>query len=283
MLRAILGGKGRRLPDTARPGDSFRSIFRSTEDPLTAAVFSRLAYLDPVLLWAILRCATRAELPVGTPPIRLTEAQFWPGWSLTTVAGVRSVEPDIFMRFDIGDPPRRIDLVVECKRGDGHDRWQWGREWRAHAETYPDEDPDRDVVLLAVGRWGRAPPMEVASILGTHQDPMPEDFRAVAMDWRDLTDTLAQLVLHDRDRRIVEDILDALALHGHLHVRQMKSLAREQAAFERSQEALATRSLRVPDEPRQDRGAHPDPLAGWPARVETMRSGPASHDSLRRM
>lgn len=283
MLKAILGGKGRRLPDTARPGDSFRSVFRSAEDLLTAAVFSRLAYLDPVLLWAILGCATRAELPVGTRPIRLREAQFWPGWSLTTAAGVRSVEPDVFMRFDIGDPPRRVDLVVECKREEGHDRRQWEREWRAHAEAYPDEAPNTDVVLLAVGKWARAPTMQVATILGAHRDLMPEGFRAVAMDWRDLTDTLARLTVDGRDRRIVEDILDALALHGHLHVREMRGLAREHAAFERSQKALATRSLQAPDEPRQELGSGPDPLAGWLARIVTMRSGPASHEALRRM
>lgn len=287
MLRAILGGKGRRLPDTARPGDSFRSVFRSAEDPLTAAVFSRLAYLDPSLLWAVLSCATRDELPDGTRPIRLVAAQFWPEWSLTTASGVRSVEPDVFMRFDIGDPPRRVDLVVECKRRDGHNRGQWEREWRAHAETYPDDDPDRDVALLAVGMWGKAPPAEIATVLSAHRDPMPEGFRAVAMDWRDLTNTLARLTVDDRDRRIVEDILDALALHGHLHVREMSGLARVQAAFEQSGEALSIRSLLAPDEPLQAREAPPHPgpdtLVGWVARIETMRSGPANREALRRI
>ncbi|MCJ2006255.1 hypothetical protein [Methylobacterium sp. J-092] len=271
------------MPDTAKPGDSFRSVFRTAEDPLTAAVFSRLAYLDPVLLWDILRSATRFELPTGTRPIRLTEAQFWPGWSLTTVDGSRSVEPDVFMRFDIGDPPRRIDLVVECKRGDGHDSRQWDREWRAHSETYPDEDPDRDVVLLAVGRWGKAPPMEISTIQTAHQGPMPEGFRAVAMDWCDLTDALARLTVDDRDRRIVDDILDALGLHGHLNVREMRGLPRYQIAFERSHQALADRSLQAPEEALQERAPRLDPLAGWLARIVTMRSGPASHDALRRM
>lgn len=271
------------MPETARPGDTFRSVFRSAEDPLTAAVFSRLAYLDPTLLWAILGCATRGELPVGSRQMRLAEAQFWPGWSLTTVEGVRSVEPDVFMRFDLGDPPRRVDLVVECKRGERHDRGQWEREWRAHAETYPDEGIDTDVVLLAVGKWRRTPPVEVAAILGVCQKPMPKRVRVVAMDWRDLTDTLARLDVEDRDRRIVEDILDALALHGHLHVHEMRGLARMRAAFERSQEALATLSLQAPDEPRQVSGSGPDRLAGWLARIETMRSVPQSHEALRRM
>ncbi|MHC2086170.1 hypothetical protein [Methylobacterium sp. CM6244] len=196
---------------------------------------------------------------------------------------MRSVEPDVFMRFEIGEPPRRVDLIVECKRGGGHDRWQWGREWRAHAEIYPDEGCDTDVVLLAVGRWGKAPLLEVATILGSYPDPMPEGFRAVAMDWRDLTDTLAQLTFDDRDRRVVGDILDALALHGHLHVREMRTLARERATFERSQEALAASSLRAPEEVREERGARPDYIAGWLARIESMRSGPASHGALRRM
>ncbi len=96
------------------------------------------------------------------------------------------------MRFDLGDPPRRVDLVVECKRGEGHDRGQWEREWRARAETYPDEGIDTDVVLLAVGKWRRTPSAEVAAILSVCRKPMPERVRVVAMDWRDLTDTLAR-------------------------------------------------------------------------------------------
>lgn len=282
MLKAILGGKGRRLPETARPGDSFRSVFRSAEDPLTAAVFSRLVYLEPTDLWDVLSRSTRGALPAGVGPVRLVDVQFWPGWSVTVSGGSMPVEPDLWMRFDVGRPARRFDLIVECKRGADHDPHQWAREWRAHAEAYPDEDPDRRVALLAVGTWGGAAAVQAAAIASSKGARMPEGFHVVPLGWGGLADTLSRLRAEGRDGRIVADVLDALALHGHLHATRLADLVRPaHVAFDRSGRTLAAMALL----PSRDRQGDPteDALADWPARIRSMRPAAYGHPALRRI
>ncbi|WP_139234054.1 hypothetical protein [Methylobacterium pseudosasicola] len=257
-------------------------MFRSAEDPLTAAVFSRLVYLEPAHLWDVLLRATRGALPAGADPVRLVDVQFWPGWSLTTARGFKPVEPDLWMRFDHGRPARRFDLIFECKRGADHDPGQWDREWRAHVEAHPEEDPDRRVALVAVGTWGGASTCVASAIASSGRVSMPEGFRVVPLGWGALADTLSGALAEGRDGRIVSDVLDALALHGHLHATRLADIARPaSAAFDRSGRTFAAMALFLGDEPQADPSG--DALADWPDRIQGMRPAAYAHAALRRM
>lgn len=127
MLKALLH---RKLPrgtvdtDDGDADDVARIEPTRREDPLTATIFERLAYLPPNLTWDILHRATKPlangpalppDAPTGAPAYG-----FWP--SLRPGAGganAQKVEPDVLVSW-----PDTL-LVVEAK----HYGVQWAGQW----------------------------------------------------------------------------------------------------------------------------------------------------------
>lgn len=222
MLRALLHGKdlGTHIFD-ADTKTSWRQIFRASEDFLTAAVFSRLSYLDGAELWGILREAFGNTLP-NFKVATLSNIEFWPRWSLSTRD---FVEPDIFLQFSLGDPEVLVDVLIEAKLGEGLSQYsaQWIAEIEAYREQYPESDRN-NFYFLAIGGL-RANFSQQVKDLATQTIEMVGETNIAGTSWSKLTD-----VVHARSQkatsnsRIIDDILEALALCGERHIVSLASL-----------------------------------------------------------
>jgi hypothetical protein len=244
MLNAILHGKARTLPETARPGESLKSIFRRSEDLLTATVFERLAYLNGEIFWEILRDAFKPAILPNRNLIVLDSIEFWPRWSQGSEILGQDTEPDIFLRFSVGDPVQRVHLIVECKLGGVQYPDQWARECIAHQKEFSkDERPD-DCFFLALGGV-TSPEATVTAFTQAITSKYGTRIKATAADWshvvRALNNVKSEL---PRDRQVIADLREALALYGYRHIEPLGDIAndtnRMKAAFVRSADAISS-------------------------------------------
>jgi hypothetical protein len=153
MLKAWLHRKlGRATDEDEREPDrsAVEHVF-SREDPLTSAVFERLAYLEPAEAWSLLMAACEGQDRTRiqeSAPAAIPLWSFWP--RLLPGAGgtnVRRVEPDVVILW--GD----WVLVIEAKHGGAQNSAQWVEEIRAVCA-----DPlfaGKRLVLVAAGGVGR--------------------------------------------------------------------------------------------------------------------------------
>jgi hypothetical protein len=227
MLQAIINGKAGRLPAEVKPGASWRHVFRTSEDLLTASVFERLAYLDGALIWEILRQTFRPALLPARRIVELEEIKFWPAWPDLEGTIGQDVEPDVVLRLSVGDPPRRVALVVECKTGNGRQyAGQWSKEWRAFEAQSALSDPPDEVWLLALGGLPESATATVTRFTEEIREKWGVEVRALAADWTDLSRTLDEVELGGGiAERVVEDIRAALELDGYRTIRPMSELA----------------------------------------------------------
>lgn len=222
MLRALLHGKdlGAHIFD-ADAKTSWRQIFRASEDFLTAAVFSRLSYLDGAELWGILREAFGNKLP-NFKVATLNNIEFWPRWNLSTRD---FVEPDIFLQFSLGDPEVLVDVLIEAKLGEGLSQYsaQWITEIEAYREQYPESDGN-NFYFLAIGGLRANFSQQVKDLAAQTIETVGET-NIAGTSWSKLTD-----VIHSKshqttsNQRVIEDILEALALCGERHIVALTSL-----------------------------------------------------------
>ena len=230
MLTAILSSKAGRVSDEITPETSWRDIFKQSEDLLTAAVFTRLSYLPGDMFWRVLTETFGG--PLGKYKIaKLDSIEFWPSWSRAD--GTR-VEPDVFVSFLAGDPPRRVDLIIEAKlrRDDTkQSETQWANQWLAYSETMSAErelnDSNADeLYLLAIGGLGPNRCAKLAELSKkAASEERAKDFQALGAGWDDLAKKLKQLVHGSAsERRICRGALDALALAGYRPVHLLETL-----------------------------------------------------------
>lgn len=151
VLQAMLHGKLGRPSDGVESSDSGAAAWdrlTAREDPLTSAIFERLAYLEPSHAWALLRAACTA--PAGDEPLAAdapaAEAsyRFWPRLSPGDAScNVHHVEPDVLSEWG----PHL--LAVEAKHNGNQDATQWVNEIRAvRADT---RFARRPLVFIAAG------------------------------------------------------------------------------------------------------------------------------------
>lgn len=226
MLVALTNGKAGRLKSEVPSGTSWRQVFRASEDLLTASVFGRLTYLDGPALWTILR----STFP-GLPDYRMVElldVEFWPRW--LEEGEESTVEPDVFLQFQVGDPAVRIDVIVEAKFGTAPAQYanQWRRQWTAYhaAREQEGEDVPRNVYLMAIGGMGARAPLHVERLL-KELGKQDLQIRALAANWSDLLESLEDFLgksVVRRDRRIVTDMIEALALANYRQVETLNTL-----------------------------------------------------------
>jgi hypothetical protein len=129
----MLHGKLGRPSDEDETGTADTSAWdrlTSREDPLTAAIFERLAYLGPGEAWALLRSACIPppgddHLPAAPPPVA-PDYRFWPRLSPGEGSfNMRHVEPDVLIQWG------QYLLVVEAKHKGDQEATQWVNEIRA--------------------------------------------------------------------------------------------------------------------------------------------------------
>lgn len=289
MLSAILNGKGRRLPVSLPAGASLRMAFVQSEDILTATVFERLAYLEGSVLWALLVATFKPRVLPERKVAELTGIEFWPTWWPAGEGVGRSVEPDVVMRFSVGDPSMEIVLVVECKLGGMQYPAQWAREWIA-ARSEGATDAADETYLLALGGLPATAAVVVDAFTGHLRETAGIEVKAAAADWRDLLRALDGLdVVRQSDRRVVSDVKGALALHGYAEHVPMADLAAMTPILGIQQ--ASTKPLRWSEEPSQPNRARgtattasyppaDDLLSGWNARVAGLL-GLRDHSNLR--
>ena len=288
MLSAILNGKGRRLPTSLPAGASLRMAFVRSEDILTATVFERLAYLDGPVIWALLVSTFRPSILPERKVAELTGIEFWPTWWPAGEGSGGSVEPDVVMRFSVGDPPVEVVLVVECKLGGLQYPAQWAREWIA-ARSEGAADEAAETYLLALGGLPTSAAAVVEAFTSKLRGTAGIEVKAAAADWRDLLRALDGLdVPRQPDRRIVSDVKAALALHGYAEHVSMDGLAAVIPAL--GIQLGSARALRWLGEPSRPTHA-PKPastlvpltdesLAGWEISVAPFL-GLSDHPNLR--
>ena len=174
MFKAIIRGKSGGLSsevsiDSSMPFKAGLDVKNVREDLLTAAIFSRLSYLAPEIIWGVLS-STFPSLP-RRKVARLINLEYWPNWDHPD--DERSfVEPDIFIQMEIGDPGVKVDLIVEAKR---FDTWtpQSAAQHAIQIQSYYfDETIERgqELHFLALGGLGSEPTLQIKSLASNFKE-----------------------------------------------------------------------------------------------------------------
>ena len=221
MLNAILNSKSGRLGKEAEYNTNWRELFRGSEDLITATLFERLSYLPGKTAWQILVAAAGGRLrPYRVAEIKL--AEFWPMWPLEQRQ--RGVEPDIFLELSLGDPEKKVHVIVEAKHGARQFARQLGDELRAWIEvTEEGELPDQIVVLAIGGLPSDATKTKLQEdfyeeIEDIDTETLPE-LLFLPMDWGDLAQSIStHIASTPHEKRLVADMSAALALFGYFHI-----------------------------------------------------------------
>lgn len=217
MLKALLH---RKLPrgfweadDVSDPDGNAHVEPTRREDPLTASVFERLAYLPSSLTWDILRGASKSfadelTLPANAPSGAPTWS-FWPSLRPgVDGANKNRVEPDVLVSW-----PDAL-LVIEAKHWGEQSEHQWVEQLRAvHAMP---EHAGKRVWLIAVG--GIAPhelEVRAAHVRCAIPHWLPG---LLAMRWEDLRHIIDEFRGPSRPHEqlaVLNDIAAALDMWGY--------------------------------------------------------------------
>lgn len=252
--------------------------FVRSEDILTSTVFERLAYLDGPVFWALLAATFRPRILPTRKVADLVHVEFWPTWGQAKATLEKAVEPDVVLRFSVGDPAQEITLIVECKLGGLQYPDQWAQEWIAYQAENASEDGAAETCLLALGGLSTGAEAMVDAFTERLRKSHGIEIKAAAADWRDLLKGLDGLDLsRASDRRVVADVRAALALHGYSQYAPMSELSAIAAGYGIRTDAMdrlrwardipAARS--TPNAMLADEDG--DPLAGFVERVASFR------------
>lgn len=210
MLNAILEGKaGRIMLDGGEP-QSWRTVFQSYEDLLTAAIWSRVSYLSPAAMDQFFS----AMLGINRDSWGKFESiTFWPKYVFPDPADEkmqpflsgdeRFAEPDLVISFE------HTALIIEVKPPAGG--MQYLQQWRKELYTYLADDNAKDSVhFLALGNL----PATAENWFQELKTQFPQvEFHGT--EWRRVREVFQYTEWEaPQDKRIVADCLKALALYG---------------------------------------------------------------------
>lgn len=247
MLKALLH---RKLPrgivesdDAADAENSAHVEPTRREDPLTATVFERLAYLPPNLTWDIFRRATKAladgsALPVDAPSGAPTWS-FWP--SLRPGAdGVnrQRVEPDVLVSW------RDTVLVLEAKHYGQQHAHQWVEQIRA-VRAMPEHSGKR-IWLIAVG--GIVTHEQKAQAAYVRRELSNASPGLLALRWEDLHHAVDELRNSSRtpeQSAVLNDIAAALNAWGYRRKTWFATLRRSGPSFQAERAMAVLQAWRV--------------------------------------
>ena len=241
MFNAVIGRKaGNAETEEALP-EPVSEIFRTREDCRTATIFERLSYMPGLCAWNILRRACgKGELQ----EYRLAELEhigFWPNWKISRFDRTYA-QPDVYMRWSLGDPAQYVDLIIEAKLP-----WtsQSTDQWRSQLESYRDEilgydgnsvhftsdiSPERVIYLIVDGHL----PTGGFGTLGSDYTLGPQEFEDLptvsfaACTWQSLAEALGDLEHEGRLTAVAPalliDVRGALTYLGHAYFQMPTAL-----------------------------------------------------------
>ena len=219
MLKAVLHGKAGRIGTNDSDKISWSSLFKTHEDLMTAAVFSRFSYLSSPVQAFLLRKWLKVN-GVEHDFQQFQDIEFWPKFDLVEGESSCFVEPDLVLRF------KEFNLIIEVKPPAGGD--QYFEQWRKEIASFLQSDNKNDLPLyfLAIGRVEKNNAKKWAKYLLSDND---ERLKMVsALKWQAVTDSIVKLrhpisnstqdekldIVSSQDIRILDDIIAALHLYG---------------------------------------------------------------------
>jgi len=210
MLNAILEGKAGRVTLNEDKPQSWRAVFKSYEDLLTAAIFSRINYLSP----AAMEIFFSSLLGVKQESWGDFESiKFWPKYIFPSPIDERMkpffsrdeqfVEPDLVLTFE------HAALLIEVKPPAGGIQYQL--QWRKELYTYiKDDNAKENIHFLALGNL----PPAIESKFYELKEQFPQ-VTFYGREWHDVRKIFQYSEWKSpQDKRIVIDCLKALALYG---------------------------------------------------------------------
>ena len=199
MLRAIIHGKAGRV-DSNGESVSWRKLFKSREDLLTAAIFTRWSYLSlKAKHFLINKWIGRIELKTSA----FQEIEFWSKYDLE---GREFVEPDVLIRF------KDFNILIEVKPPRGGN--QYFRQWDRELEGYFSSSESLPLHFLAVGRNSVQANDWKVTLLTKYKHLNSID----TISWKSVAESIYNLTkdseLDYQDHRILIDMIEALKIYG---------------------------------------------------------------------
>ncbi len=214
MLKAVLHGKARRVEQQDNSSVSWRQLFKTHEDLMTAAIFGRFSYLSANIQSRLLQ----TWLKCGDDFSDFKDIEFWPTYSLNSGNTNCLVEPDLILRFE------HCNIIVEVKPPAGGNQYfeQWQRE--IHSFLQAEGDIEKPLYFLALGRINKNDANNWAKLLiDTCNDNAPSNsssnlIKVAALKWQEIADNFIDLTrqatTHNPDLRIMNDIIEVLKLYN---------------------------------------------------------------------
>ena len=213
MLNAVLNGKAGRVdPKDFKEAVSWRQLYKTREDLLTSAFFTRFTYLSS----EVQDCLLKYWLETEDDFTDFEQAEFWPSYGLPEGETGKRVEPDLLLSFD------RCDVLIEVKAPQG--RLQYIGQWDDQLTGYFEQDTEfKPLYFLAVGQVWKIDSLSVNKIKELEdKHNLREDRVAIetvkTIKWKSIAEQLYKLqianALSGQDERILTDMLMALELYG---------------------------------------------------------------------
>ena len=218
MLNAVTQGKAGRVAVGGETPVSWRALYTSSEDLLTATVFERLSYLPPHHFITVLAVTFGLPFPHMRAP--MIDLEFWPRWKPDDQSDRVYVEPDVFLRVRDDATGFAQDLIVEAKPKSNVTPQcdnQWSEQIQAYATTM-ESQPKSHLRFLALGGLGRDYKTRTQIIQTKVQLPESSGLNVSfhGADWMTLRRAVERLRgLHCCQDSLLDDICTGLDLAGH--------------------------------------------------------------------
>jgi len=194
-----------------------RSKFIACEDSLTSSVIDLLKYLPINLFWDVLKKSMyQDKLPNLCG--ELISIDYWPKWDPTQTTNIRSVDPDVFLRFE------DFDVLIEAKRNDinGQNKIQFDNETQAYFNEYGVDN--KTLYFIKLGGLNTF----------SNEDSKNQKIIICKTDWTKLLDKIVDLKkeLEQSNRfltnhyvRLLNDCILAFSLHHFYYMQWLKDLS----------------------------------------------------------
>jgi hypothetical protein len=214
MLKAVVHGKAGRIEEKGKPSVSWRTLFKTYEDLMSAAVFSRFSYLSAGAQRYLLQSWLGDSEHFST----FEDIVFWPTYQLNDYGQETDVEPDLVLSF------KDCNLIIEVKRplGGAQDIEQWRGEIKSFLQS--GEDTDKPLYFLAIGgvspKWTEWADILMSEFTGNSSKALEHEGtlkQVSALNWQPVVDSIIKLEKHylenDQDARIINDIIEVFELY----------------------------------------------------------------------
>jgi hypothetical protein len=189
------------------------------EDTLTSTVFDNLLLLPDKLFWKIITDSCYSNsLPRNIGGIKGYE--FWPRWGACGTSNKKSVEPDLFIRFE------ETDIIFEVKRDyNPQHRQQWENEVIGYKNEFRER---KEVYLIAVDGINH----ELEEELDLEEIGK---VRVVKCRWMNILKTLQKIYLeldkcdyldYNNIKRIINTSILALEFHGFMRIFWLEEISK---------------------------------------------------------